>query len=355
MLLIISDFTYPQHSGGVAKHIYYLDKFLQNTDVDYRIYGRGTEKTNYKTNEQANYGENALFLSGGKWKFIISLIFDSVRAKKIVCHYVILGLLLVILKKIIRVQYTFFFHGPIDEEYEQKTGKKLGAYVRRKLQTIVIDNAEKILVHSKYMHEILLTKTAKSLNNVEYVPPFTFPDYDAELQYDEDTLFDEPYILISRRLTARSGVSEFLQFIIKNNLFDRVPRIVITGEGEERNAIEELSNASPHVNYLGHVSEIKLRTLVYNATAVVVPSKSLEGLGYIILEAMQSGTPAIVSDCCGGGKDFVHERFPDLVFRLGDENSFLESLAASRKINRCSISSSVEYLTFENMVKIAYV
>lgn len=355
MLLIVSDFTYPQHSGGVAKHIYYVDKYLRDNKINYRIYGRGTEKTAYKTNEEANYGKNAVFFSDGKFLFLKSLIRDAIKADKIICHYVTLGLVLVALKKILGVKYTFFFHGPIDDEYEQKTGKKFGAYIRGKLQSIVINNAENIFVHSKYMHRILEEKTTRRNLNIRYIPPFTFPDPDVKSANNLSLTIDEPYILISRRLTARSGVYEFLQFIIQNNLIGDVPKIVITGEGEERAAIEKLSDSWPFIEYFGHVSEEKLRKLISNAAAVVVPSKSLEGLGYIILEAMQYGTPAIVSDSCGGGQDFVLARFPELVFRLGDADSFLTSLAASKTIGKSNLISSVEQLSFENMVKVTYV
>lgn len=49
--------------------------------------------------------------------------------------------------------------------------------------------------------------------------------------------------------------------------------------------------------------------------AVIVPILNLEGLEYIILEALSSGATAIVSETCGGGFEFVVEH-------LGKENTF---------------------------------
>lgn len=108
------------------------------------------------------------------------------------------------------------------------------------------------------------------------------------------------YLLFVGRLRIRKGVEVLLE-ALRENPSARLPRLIIAGDGEHRDALErktaELGLGSA-VKFLGRCDAARVRGLLRGAAALVVPS-TYEGMPLVVLEAMESGIPVVASRVSG--------------------------------------------------------
>jgi glycosyltransferase involved in cell wall biosynthesis len=145
--------------------------------------------------------------------------------------------------------------------------------------------------------------TTAKIQKITAKPCITLPPY-AELSLflaDADPRAqpqNSRIILYAGVLSFRKGVHILVQAFAQ--LAPRYPdtTLLIIGEGEYREEIIPLIQASgvmDRIQLIPFVSQKELKRYIDSCTMVVLPSFS-EGLGRILLEAMASGRPVIVSD-----------------------------------------------------------
>lgn len=106
-------------------------------------------------------------------------------------------------------------------------------------------------------------------------------------------LYGKRVVLFVGRLTPQKGI-EYLIKAADKILGD----IYIIGDGPERENLEKLSRNYPNVHILGYIGRTKfneLRQFYQRADVFVAPSIWDEPLGIVILEAMISRTPVVVT------------------------------------------------------------
>jgi glycosyltransferase involved in cell wall biosynthesis len=127
------------------------------------------------------------------------------------------------------------------------------------------------------------------------------------------------------RLIERKGVSHIIRAL--GAVRQRTPaRLVVIGEGPERPQLEQLARdvgVAAHVDFRGRVSNDELRRAYAAADVFVLPSvldarQDTEGLGVVLLEAMNYSVPVIASDI-GGITDIVQHERTGLLVPPGDE------------------------------------
>lgn len=104
-------------------------------------------------------------------------------------------------------------------------------------------------------------------------------------------------------------------------------RLVIAGEGEEREALAGLARSlgvAERVSFPGFVTD--LRTL-YRQAGLFVMASRYEGMSNALLEAMSQGLPAVVTDACPGSLELVDHGESGLVVPVGDIPALGEALA----------------------------
>jgi len=110
----------------------------------------------------------------------------------------------------------------------------------------------------------------------------------------------DDYILYVGRLDYRKGILDLIKaasLLADLDMKNLDMKIYIVGKGPLKMTIEEYTtkNNLKHVFLLGHVSWEELIQLYQNASIFVFPSH-YEGLPTVVLEAMSSGLPVVVSD-----------------------------------------------------------
>lgn len=116
---------------------------------------------------------------------------------------------------------------------------------------------------------------------------------------------DAPVILFVGGLSERKGVRDLIE--ASRQAQDANPhRLVIAGSGELKDVVSGMTEGNRAVELVGPQDKASIRTLMREASALVVPSKSYKGwreaAGLVALEAAACGTPVIATDCGGLGE-----------------------------------------------------
>lgn len=114
-------------------------------------------------------------------------------------------------------------------------------------------------------------------------------------------------------------------------VFNQLPELQlnIIGYGEQEVELKQL--AKENIHFLGCVANKQLSSYYQQADVFILPSNS-EVWGLVIEEALNNGTPVIVSDKVGCRDDLVTEE-TGLVFDAGNSESLTKAIEKIRDIN----------------------
>ncbi len=140
------------------------------------------------------------------------------------------------------------------------------------------------------------------------------------------------HLLFVGRLIERKGVHVLLRAVALLPP-GREVRVIVCGDGPERPALEGLAASlglADRCEFAGRVSDERLRQEYADADAFVLPAivdarGDSEGLGVVLLEAMNSRVP-VVASAIGGITDIVEDEVSGLLVPEGDERALAEAL-----------------------------
>ncbi|HEY2734777.1 MAG TPA: glycosyltransferase, partial [Polyangiales bacterium] len=143
-----------------------------------------------------------------------------------------------------------------------------------------------------------------------------------------------PFIVGVGRLERQKGFDVLLRAFAASPA-RHTHRLVLIGEGSEDDALRALAKQ------LGIASRLIMAGWLDNPWAVmrraelfVLPSR-WEGFGNVVIEAMASGVPVVVSDCSYGPKEIVRAEIDGLVVNTDDVDA--TSAALSRMLAEPSL------------------
>jgi len=136
-------------------------------------------------------------------------------------------------------------------------------------------------------------------------------------------------ILSLGRLTKfkRVDVAIRAYALARRDLGDKLPPLVIAGDGPERPTLQALAHdlsISPHACFIGSVSDDEKYRL-YAHAQVFVTTSPVEPFGMVCPEAMSAGTPVLAPDR-GGPVEVVVDGETGALYRAGDADDMARKL-----------------------------
>jgi len=132
-------------------------------------------------------------------------------------------------------------------------------------------------------------------------------------------------ILSTSRLIKRKGITHLIQAFIDFNKKNKKSRLVLVGDGDLKERLEEevrRAGIERRVRFVGAISHDKMSEY-YTQADVFVLSSLNEGMSNSLLEAMSSGL-AIVTTNVGGTKELIENN--GFIVRKGKNRDIVESL-----------------------------
>ncbi len=138
----------------------------------------------------------------------------------------------------------------------------------------------------------------------------------------------DPFIVTVARLTPWKGVAGLIWAVGQLRRDDPAIKLIVVGDGPERKALElEAAPLGEAVRFVGRQSPEQVR-LYLRAAQVFALFSTYEGLPHTVLEAMQVGTPVVVS-AAGGNPEVVTAGETGWVVPVGDESALAATLKES--------------------------
>jgi glycosyltransferase involved in cell wall biosynthesis len=225
-----------------------------------------------------------------------------------------------------------FFHSPWHEEYlikkEKEVGKTaLGAKVVASLmkgaEKRVLSKASTVFALSQYMGRRAVEIHGGFEDRIKRIPAgvdlgrFKLPsDGKKGAKEAADLPIDRTIFLSVRNLVPRMGLENLIQAFGQSDVLRSKALLLIGGEGmlkERLSSMVEKNNLGRCVRFLGRISDQELPRLYQATDFFILPTKSLEGFGLVILEAMASGTP-VLGTPVGGIPETLEQFDKGLIF-----------------------------------------
>ncbi len=215
------------------------------------------------------------------------------------------------------------------------------AFLRNRIYVImarfIVRHADRVRVVSNNIKKNLISRWNIPESKIDVLPIFfdiaPFEQKDGFLaMYDRYSSY-HPKLLVVSRLTKEKNVALAIHLLADLLEYYQSPRLIIVGDGPERNNLENLSRqlkVDHFIEFIGHQS--RLIDYYHIASALIVPSL-YEGFGMVITEAFASACPVIMSDVGSVGDLFFdHENV--LVFPI---NNRVKLLLAVRELLQSTV------------------
>jgi len=153
--------------------------------------------------------------------------------------------------------------------------------------------------------------------------------------YVDTTLFrpvaqKKQQIVFAGRLHCSKGVDLLIE--ASRHFLEDHPeyKVIILGDGEEREKLETLANGCPRIVFKGNVDFADVSQYLNESEIFVLPTRTMEGHARALVEAMAAGCKCIVSDVPGNVDVLTESDSVSLMFRSGDAADLLGKLNYSR-------------------------
>lgn len=124
------------------------------------------------------------------------------------------------------------------------------------------------------------------------------------------------------QITYRKGLHHLLKIVSEYNI-DEV-KIILVGAYDHNSSIVRQYQYKDNIEFVGFVTRDVLATQYQNSDLFVFPTLG-EGYGMVVLEALSTGTPVLISNLAGGN-DAIENYRNGLVYEATSEQSLKESI-----------------------------
>ncbi|MEK6984308.1 MAG: glycosyltransferase family 4 protein [Nanoarchaeota archaeon] len=225
----------------------------------------------------------------------------------------------------------------------------------KKLQEIVVDNADIITVNSRTAEEELISRFPHIKNKVKLIPmgvdTSLFKPKNIKNKFSKYK--NDRIIMFAGRLNEQKGVEYLIKAMPNIRSKIKNVRLLIIGEGHYRKYLEKIrneQNLNDYVEFLGPKSHEETARYYNLADVFVLPSVTSrigkEAFGLVLIEAMACGT-CVVGSSSGGIKDIIKDKVNGLIF---EEKNFAE---LSKKISKLLMDDKLRERLSRNGLRFA--
>jgi glycosyltransferase involved in cell wall biosynthesis len=302
ILLLVSQF-YP-HEGGVEEAVLNLGKALQDLGheivvvtaraprtlpVIENVQGLKVTRTFLGLPFKTLFSTLAFPVFGIVSVITIARLIKKEKISVLNLHFVDdAGFYALVVKCLTKVRLAVSLHGNDVEKFP--VASRFRCWLLRRL----LEAAEVMTVNSKYLEDRLIAIVPSIIHKPLIIGNGINPnDFLTLKSYNHA----KPYVLFLGRLVHKKGVDVLLNAWSKVWLQLGNYDLLIAGDGEERQNLEELTiklGVGERVKFLGAVEHHHGLELMAGASLFVVPSR-LEPFGIVALEAMAAGCPVLAS------------------------------------------------------------
>jgi glycosyltransferase involved in cell wall biosynthesis len=217
-----------------------------------------------------------------------------------------------LLSKIKKFEYIAHIH--LDVPQSGKFGFLLSFYKKLILRN-VLKSASSVVVFTEDQRNFYAKRYNLDLNKIEVIPNGVGSEY---FSGEEKSLHRKPRLLYVGRLNYQKNLTLLLMVLAQ------LPNVSadIVGDGEEFKKLNDLSNQLKlkNITFKGRVDKKDLPKL-YNESDIFVLTSVREGMPLVLLEAMASGLPCVVTDV-PGSRDLIINNKNGFVVKPNSELDF---------------------------------
>lgn len=238
--------------------------------------------------------------------------------------------------KLLGLELTGIYHTDFPRYVELVAGERFAAYARSYMRWF-FGAMDRVFVSSHaYRGELVelgleperIQLLPRGVDAERFSPERRIPGF-----FDRWGLLPGTLFLYVGRLTPQKNLDALLAAFAALSARDPDARLAIVGDGPEREALE--SCAPSAVAFTGYLDGDELAAAYASADAFVFPSRT-DTFGNVVLEAMASGLPPIVS-LEGGPRELIESGHDGLAVDCGDPAALaqaMEVLAAEPALRR---------------------
>ncbi len=194
--------------------------------------------------------------------------------------------------------------------------KSLLGYLEGKWHKDILKLADKIelfIAPSKFMENKLRQWGIES-NKIKQIPNFISQEW---IDFKEQNKINQPYFLYYGRLSQEKGINLLIDAFV--GLRNEYPdwQLKIVGDGPERLKVAQAAEDYPQIQLMGQLKGNKLKSIIKQSYAVVMPSLWPENFPYVALESFALAKPVIGSRA-GGLVELINQERNGLLFKRGN-------------------------------------
>jgi glycosyltransferase involved in cell wall biosynthesis len=222
-------------------------------------------------------------------------------------------------------------------------GGDLAAGSRYEDRPVIMDRIRQTLLQcdavtaiSQYMRQRALAIAPECASHLHDIPngvdiaDLSIPVADAAEVFQQfPFLKDARFALFLGRLHPRKGVDVLIKAFAQIAGQIGSAQLIIAGDGRDRQALQALAqstSATDRIHFLGPVRGVIKRWLLHQATCLVAPTRTWEGMPVVVLEALACGRPVIGTNV-GGIVDLVRADENGLIVEPEDVPGLAAALA----------------------------
>jgi glycosyltransferase involved in cell wall biosynthesis len=265
---------------------------------------------------------------------------EARRADVVDAHFALYALAPLLSRRLRALPLVIHFQGPwADENVAQGDGSAMRRQARRSLEWCVYRRATRIVVLSSAFRRVIVERYGVSPWLVRVAPPavdlerFT-PGHRVSARARAGVAGSSFVVVCVRRLVPRMGLDVLIDAWA--GALAELPagaQLLIAGDGPLRRELEDhvmRRDLLGSLRLLGRISDAALVDLYRAADVGVVPTRSFEGFGLVVMEAAACGTPTIVT-AVGGLPEAIAGLDSSLAVPPGDAAALATRIIAASR------------------------